>query len=75
MPTIRDLSQTGPYMHIDSRRSLNDVMWHCRTLPTARVGETERDSFTIAGAEFDQLEAFSRTLDTAARSPWSHPRR
>ena len=56
-------------MHIGSRRSLNDVMWHYRTLPAARIGKTELDSFTITGAEFDQLEAFLRTLDGTIDAP------
>jgi cytochrome c peroxidase len=68
-PTLRNLSKTAPYMHIGSRRSLNDVMWHYRTLPTARVGKIELDSFTITGAEFDQLEAFLRTLDGTIDAP------
>jgi cytochrome c peroxidase len=68
-PTLRNLSKTAPYMHIGSRRSLNDVMWHYRTLPAARIGTTEIDSFTITGAEFDQLEAFLRTLDGTVDAP------
>ena len=68
-PTLRNLLKTAPYMHIGSRRSLNDVMWHYRTLPAARIGKTELDSFTITGAEFDQLEAFLRTLDGTIDAP------
>jgi cytochrome c peroxidase len=68
-PTLRGLSKTGPYMHGGSLRSLNDVMWHYRTLPAARVGKTELQSFTITGAEFDELEAFLHTLDGRIAAP------
>lgn len=69
VPTLRNLSKTAPYMHIGNRRSLNDVMWHYRTLPAARIGKTELDSFTITGAEFDELEAFLRTLNGTINAP------
>lgn len=69
VPTLRNLLKTAPYMHIGSRRSLNDVMWHYRNLPTARLGRTELGSFTITGAEFDQMEAFLRTLDGTIKAP------
>jgi cytochrome c peroxidase len=62
VPTLRGLPKTGPYMHIGNLRSLNDVMWHYRNLPPARIGTTELDNFTITGAEFDELEAFLHTL-------------
>lgn len=75
VPTLRGLAKTGPYMHIGNLRSLNDVMWHYRGLPAARVGQTELDSFTITGAEFDELEAFLRTLDGPIDAParYLHP--
>lgn len=38
-------------------------MWHYRTLPTARVGESELNDLPITSTEFDQLEAFLRTLE------------
>jgi cytochrome c peroxidase len=69
VPTLRGLLKTGPYMHIGNLRSLNDVMWHYRTLPAARLGQTELESFTITGAEFDELKAFLRTLDGPVAAP------
>ena len=74
VPTLRGLLKTGPYMHRGSLRSLNDVMWHYRTLPAARVGQTELESFTITGAEFDELEAFLRTLDGPIAAPANYLR-
>ena len=69
VPTLRGLLKTAPYMHIGSVRSLNDVMWHYRNLPPARIGKTELDNFTITGAEFDEMEAFLRTLDGPIAAP------
>src|SRR5690242_4739411 len=69
VPTLRNLLKTAPYMHDGSLRSLNDVMWHYRTLPKADVGKTELESFTITDSEFDELEAFLRTLDGTINAP------
>ena len=48
-------------MRVGDRRALEDAMWHFRTLPTARVGQSELNDLPITSAEFDQLEAFLRT--------------
>ena len=44
-------------------------MWHYRTLPTARVGESELNDLPITSTEFDQLEAFLRTLEGPIDAP------
>jgi cytochrome c peroxidase len=69
VPTLRNLSKTGPYMHIGNERALSDVMWHYRNLSSAHVGNNELDNFTITGAEFDEMEAFLRTLDGPIAAP------
>jgi cytochrome c peroxidase len=69
VPTLRNLSKTAPYMHIGNERALSDVMWHYRNLLSAHIGNNELDSFTITGAEFDQMEAFLRTLDGPLATP------
>jgi cytochrome c peroxidase len=69
VPTLRNLLKTGPYMRIGSRRTLEDVMWHYRTLPIARVGQSELNDLPITSTEFDQLEAFLRTLDGPINVP------
>jgi cytochrome c peroxidase len=61
-PTLRNLPKTAPYMRTGNRNTLEDVMWHYRTLPKARVGENELVDLPITSTEFDQLEAFLRTL-------------
>jgi cytochrome c peroxidase len=74
VPTLRNLPKTAPYMRAGSRRALEDVLWHYRTAPAARVGTSELDNFTITGAEFDELEAFLRTLDGPIAAPAAYLR-
>jgi cytochrome c peroxidase len=69
VPTLRNLPKTAPYMRAGDRRALEDVMWHYRTAPVARVGTSELDNFTITGTEFEQLEAFLRTLEGPIDAP------
>ncbi len=68
-PTLRNLGNTAPYMRSGNQRNLADVMWHYRTLPTARVGTSELTSIPITATEFEQLEAFLRTLDGPLDAP------
>lgn len=69
VPTLRDLLKTAPYMHNGSMRTLNDVMWHYRMLPQSHVDNIEMTSFTITGAEFDEVEAFLATLQGPIKAP------
>jgi cytochrome c peroxidase len=69
VPTLRNLPKTAPYMRVGDRRTLEDAMWHYRVMPAARVGRTELDNFTITGTEFEQLEAFLRTLEGPIDAP------
>jgi len=69
VPTLRNLPKTAPYMRVGERRALEDVMWHYRTLPMARVGQSELNDLPITSAEFDQLEAFLLTLEGPIDAP------
>ena len=69
VPTLRNLTKTAPYMRTGAAARLEDVMWHYRTLPTARVGQSELADLPITPTEFDQLEAFLRTLDGPIEAP------
>ena len=69
VPTLRNLPKTAPYMRAGDRRLLEDVMWHYRTLPKARVGKSELNDLPITATEFEQLEAFLRTLDGPIDAP------
>jgi cytochrome c peroxidase len=69
VPTLRNLPKTAPYMRAGDRRLLEDALWHYRTLPNARVGKSELNDLPISATEFEQLEAFLRTLDGAIDAP------
>jgi cytochrome c peroxidase len=69
VPTLRNLPKTAPYMRIGNRPRLDEVMWHYRTLPAARVGESELKDLPITSVEFEQLEAFLRTLEGPIDAP------
>jgi cytochrome c peroxidase len=69
VPTLRNLPKTAPYMRTGDRRGLADVMWHYRTLPMARIGKSELNDLPITQTEFDQLEAFLRTLEGPVDAP------
>lgn len=68
-PTLRNLPKTAPYMRAGTLPTIEDVLWHYRTIPAARVGENELATFTITPAEFLQLEAFLRTLEGPIDAP------
>jgi cytochrome c peroxidase len=68
-PTLRNAARTAPYMHTGAIPRLEDVTWHYRTRPAATVGTTELDEMTITATEFDQIEAFLRTLDGPVAAP------
>ena len=69
VPTLRNLPKTAPYMRAGNRRLLEDALWHYRTLPNARVGKSELNDLPITATEFEQLEAFLRTLDGPIDAP------
>jgi len=66
---LRNLPKTAPYMRTGDRRRLEDVLWHYRTLPDARVGVSELNDLPITATEFEQVEAFLRTLDGSIDAP------
>lgn len=68
-PTLRNLIKTAPYMRDGSQPTLDDVTWHYRNRPAARTGVTELEEFTITATEFEQLEAFLRTLEGGVDAP------
>ncbi|MCC6779415.1 MAG: cytochrome-c peroxidase [Hyphomicrobiales bacterium] len=69
VPTLRNLPKTAPYLRVGNKARLEDAMWHYRNLPRARIGESELNDLPITGVEFDQLEAFLRTLESPIDAP------
>ena len=68
-PTLRNLIKTAPYMRDSSQPTIDDVTWHYRDRPAARTGVSELENFTITGVEFEQLDAFLRTLEGGVDAP------
>jgi cytochrome c peroxidase len=69
VPTLRNVSKTGPYMHNGRIPTLEDVIWHYRTSSGGPVGQSELEAATLTGAEFDQLQAFLKTLEARPDAP------
>lgn len=68
-PTLRNLSNTAPYMHTGAFESLDDVLWHYRQKPPAEIGRSELETLTLTQAEFEQVVSFLRTLDGPISAP------
>ncbi len=64
VPSLRNVAQTGPYMHAGVFASLEEVLKHYNTAPPASVGRSELAPLNLSEQELEQLEAFLRTLDS-----------
>lgn len=65
VPTLRNLTQTAPYMHNGSRATLVDVLRHYSELNIERLhtdGERILEPFNFNDREIEDLAAFLRTL-------------
>lgn len=74
-PTLRNIAETGPYMHTGQQDSLSDVIEHYNEAPTAMVSHNEAKPLKLRRSEMKQLEAFLRTLSAplATDSSWLNP--
>ena len=74
-PTLRGLSQTGPYMHDGRFATLAAVVDHYRAPPTRDSSPHELLPLDLAPAEADALVAFLGTLDggVQADARWLRP--
>jgi len=68
-PTLRNLAHTAPYMHTGEFGTLEKVLWHYNQRPAAMVGRTELEQLTLAGTQFEQINAFLLTLDGPINAP------
>lgn len=73
-PTLRNISQTGPYMHAGQYTSVMDVIKHYNDPPTTKIGQSDLRAIPIQlnKDELLQLEAFLLALDSeiAADRRW-----
>lgn len=65
-PTLRNIAQTGPYMHDGSLKTLNDVVrFYYRNVPASAPGGLPLDVSALAGQSFSEipdLVAFLKSL-------------
>jgi cytochrome c peroxidase len=61
-PTLRNVAETGPYMHAGQFTTLKEVIQHYNTAPPGPIGHTELEPLRLTPAQQEQLEAFLRAL-------------
>jgi cytochrome c peroxidase len=67
-PSLRNVSQTGPYMHKGQLETLRKVLLHYNRAPDAIVGHNEATPLGLSRPQLARLEAFLQTLaDPSAR--------
>ena len=68
-PSLRNVAETGPYMHAGQVATLIDALRHYRAAPQAAAGRSELKPLDLTDAQLEQLEAFLRTLTDLAVNP------
>jgi cytochrome c peroxidase len=68
-PTLRNIAQTGPYMHAGQLATLRVVLDHYNQAPPAPLGQSELAPLGLTGTELAHLEAFLRSLSAPPASP------
>jgi cytochrome c peroxidase len=61
-PTLRNVTETAPYMHSGQFASLDEVLEHYRRPPRAPIGHTDLVPIQLTAEEIEQLKAFLHTL-------------
>ena len=72
VPSLRNVAETGPYMHAGQLNNLAEVVDHYNRAPTAMIGHNEAKPLGLNKKEKRQLEAFLHTLSgpLATDSKW-----
>jgi len=68
-PTLRNVAETGPYMHAGQFATLEEVLQHYNRAPRAPVGHNELEMIALTQNEMSQLVAFLRTLSGGVTAP------
>jgi cytochrome c peroxidase len=68
-PSLRNVAETGPYMHAGQITTLIDVLRHYRAAPQAPAGRSELTPLDLTDAQVAQLEAFLRSLSDLPIDP------
>jgi cytochrome c peroxidase len=61
-PSLRGVAQRAPYMHAGQFATLEDVLRHYNTAPSAPAGHSELQPLRFSEREMSELIAFLRTL-------------
>jgi cytochrome c peroxidase len=61
-PSLRNIENTGPFMHKGQLATIRDVLKHYNEAPDAMIGHNEAKPLGLSDRELDQLEAFLATL-------------
>jgi cytochrome c peroxidase len=74
-PTLRNISETAPYMHGGQIKTLNEVVRHYNDAPTSMLSHNEAKPLGLRPFEIKQLEAFLMTLTAplATATKWLNP--
>ena len=67
--SLRNIAETGPYMHAGQFAALREVLVHYNGAPAAPVGRTELKPLNLSATELARLEAFLRSLSGPLRQP------
>lgn len=74
-PSLRNLENTGPFMHKGQLKSLAEVLRHYNEAPRAMIGHNEAKPLGLRSRELRQIEAFLNTLAAPLATPpkWLAP--
>ena len=71
-PSLRNVSNRGPFMHAGQFATLEEVLDHYNTAPEAPAGHSELEVLNLNEKQIEQIIAFLKTLDSPihADSKW-----
>ncbi|MGQ9424481.1 cytochrome-c peroxidase [Gilvimarinus sp. F26214L] len=67
-PSLRNVAETGPYMHKGQLQTMKSVLDHYNAAPEALIGHNEAEPLGLNRRELNDLEAFLHSLSAPARS-------
>ena len=63
-PSLRNVSERGPFMHAGQFTTLEEVLHHYNTAPAAPAGHSELEPLHLTQKHIQQIIAFLKTLDS-----------
>ncbi len=74
-PSLRNVTQTAPYMHAGQMKDLDEVLEHYNEPPTPIFGHTMLTKLDLEPSQLNQLKQFLQSLDSgvAADKKWLMP--